>query len=158
MRNKQKKDWSEVIVGLRKFQSDFNNPGLNLRDFVKYKSDFDLAFAFCKLFFPDFVQVEGCVLLTDAHDPATFDAWKNKLNGRTQDIEATLNHTHIYDLFSDSGDDAEVSLEIFEEIGKYIAKSWVIALKEAFPEKQFDIHFSSGPDDYGPTITFYQTS
>jgi len=148
----------EDIKGLGRFRSDFNNPRLNLRDFIKYKSDFDLAFAFCKLFFPDFVQAEGCVILAEAYDPVTFQDWKHRLHGRTQDLETTLNHTHIYDLFSESEENEDVSLEICDEIAKHIAKSWTNALKEAFPDKKFTVTLSTEPDDYGPTITFCQSS
>jgi hypothetical protein len=147
----------ENIEGLKKFKNDFNNPKLNLWDFIKYKSDFDLAFAFCKLFFPEFIEVESCVLLAEKYESETFEKWKNTLNGNSRQLEATLNHTHIYDLFSEPDNSEEVSLEICEEIGKYIVKSWAISLKETFPEKKFDINFSTEPDDYGPTITFSQS-
>jgi hypothetical protein len=72
-------------------------------------------------------------------------------------LEEILNHTHVYDLFSEPENDEEVSLEICEEIGKFLIKSWAIALKETFPEKEFNISVSTEPVDYGPTITFYQS-
>lgn len=157
MKEKERIEVLEKIEGLKKFRKEFDNPNFNLWDFINYKSDFDLAFAFCKLFFPDFIQVEGCVLLAEKFEPASFANWKNVLNQDRHQLESTLNRTHVYDLFSESESSVEVNLEMCEEIGKYLAKSWASALKENFPEKKFDIRFSTEPNDYGPTITFYQS-
>src|SRR4051794_18306133 len=38
-------------------------PDFDIWSYLNLRADFDLAAAFTKLFWPDFVQVDGCVLL-----------------------------------------------------------------------------------------------
>ena len=90
MSTNEKRAVFEDIEGLRKFQKDFSNPKFTLWDFINYKSDFDLAFAFCRLFFPEFIQVDGCVLLAEKYEPENFKEWKNNLNGNRRQLERDL--------------------------------------------------------------------
>ncbi|WP_395502335.1 hypothetical protein [Ectopseudomonas mendocina] len=112
------------------------------------------ALIFSKLLFPDFVEVDGCVVLKSKFDMNNFLIWMAKMDGVTSSVERILNHTHMYDIFGGCEDD--VSDLIFEQLGRVIAFSWGQALKKNFPEKIFCVDFSFSDTDYGPVVTFWQ--
>lgn len=112
------------------------------------------ALIFSKLLFPNFVEVDGCVLLEDRFDLENFSRWMKEMEGATASVERVLNHTHIYDIFG--GCKYDVSDSIFEQLGKVIAFSWGVALKKSFPTRSFCVSFSFSEADYGPVVTFWQ--
>lgn len=150
---------NEEVVGLivlNKFREDFNNAELNFWDFIKYKSNVDLGFAFCKLFFPEFVQVDECVFLAEMYNSQAYQDWREKFGGDRMQLESIINHVHIYDLFEADEESDDLDEKVWDGIAKYLVKSWMFALNEMFPDREFFIRHSNDPDEYGPTITFYQ--
>jgi hypothetical protein len=115
-----------------------------------------LAVAFGRLFWPEFVEVEGCVLLVSQYRPENFRHWFDPLGGDCTGIEAMINHLHLYDLCLNDPNSAETRLPELEELARTLLKCWECALKEAFPNKRFTFDFATEPDEYGPAITFFQ--
>src|SRR5438876_9730226 len=73
-------------------------PNFDIWDYLNLRADYDLAVAFSKLFWPDFIEVDGCILLATSYSPENFAHWKESLKGDKRAIETMLNHTHIWDL------------------------------------------------------------
>jgi hypothetical protein len=57
-------------------------------DLLGAKGGAELAVAFSSLFWPEFVEVEGCVLLRERYSPSNFEDWWKGLSGDRSRIEA----------------------------------------------------------------------
>jgi hypothetical protein len=138
------------------------NPGLTLWNYLGMRADYDLAAAFTSLFWPDFIEVDGCILLNESHSPANFEQWKEHFQGDRRSIEQMLNHTHMYDLFMNSETvlnrptDSLYSPALYEYLAQTLVVCWKHALQETFPDKKFAFSYATDPDEYGPTISFWQ--
>jgi len=52
---------------------------LDLWNYLAMVGNYQMAAAFSKLFWPDFVEVEGCVLLAEHFDAKNFKHWQKHL-------------------------------------------------------------------------------
>ena len=111
------------------------------------------AIAYSTLFWPEFIEYEGCVF-RGLEVPSTYKEWQNKYNNSICDIECMLNHTHISDLFNSK----EWAPEQILFIGKKLKEAWTAKLKIDFPDKIFQVEFDDNFDFEvdNPSITFYQ--
>ncbi|HMA35512.1 MAG TPA: hypothetical protein VKY74_13665 [Chloroflexia bacterium] len=130
---------------------------LGIWSYVNMRADYDLAAAFSKLFWPDFVEIDQCVLLAEKYDPKRFKEWMQRYDNDFRAVESIVNHVHIYDLFMNSPNEEVYSLELFEYLAQVLMRCWKYALADIFPDKQFTFEYKTEPDAYGPTITFYQS-
>jgi hypothetical protein len=140
-------------------------PGIGLWTYLNMRADYDLAVAFSKLYWPDFVEVDDCVFLAEHFFPNNYAQWWKDLDGDKKRIEAMINLTAIWDLFMNSGAILERSSEevdklyshqLYVYLGEVLVVCWKQALSKAFPNRQFVMDYSDTIQDYGPTITFYQ--
>ena len=67
-----------------------------------------------------------------------------------------LNQVDVYDLLINS--EREVGLEVYEYLGQVLVKIWNCVLLAAFPTKRFEFSYAREPDEYGPTVNFWQAS
>jgi hypothetical protein len=125
----------------------------SLWDFAAQQGGITLAVAFASLFWPSLVEVDGCVLLAERYDPAAFREWREKLGERREEIERTVNHVHIWDLFDPEVE--EVPDEWITELARTIARTWRAALLEKFPGREGEVVLASDEADYGPTLTLF---
>lgn len=114
----------------------------------------DHALLFSKMFFPDFVVVEGGVFLERNFSNEAFDRCFGLAAGDLSKTERLLNAVKIYDVFGQGASD--VSEDIFLQLCNVIGFAWRMVLKEKFPEKVFCVEVSNSQQNYGPDITFYQ--
>lgn len=117
--------------------------------------DIEQASLFANLFCPAFVGVQGCVLLEAKFETSAFHRWWQELHGDIAAIERMVNHTHLYDLFP-RADDEELALLRYEHVAQSLIGCWEGALRRAFPDRSFAFSYATEPDEYGPTITFWQ--
>lgn len=106
-----------------------------------------------KLFFPDFVEVNDCVFLSERYIESNYNDWMEKLQNKSS-VESILNHIHMYDIFS--GSDQDISDSIFIQISKVLKFSWEVSLAKCFLDRKFIVETSFSDMEYGPTLTFYQ--
>jgi len=52
----------------------------------------------------------------------------------------------------------DISLDIYEYFAEMLLKFWKFSLYDRFPDKKFEFIYGTEPDDYGPTLTFFQIS
>lgn len=115
---------------------------------------YDHAIGYASLFWPSFVEIEGCVLL-GTEKPAAFDAFMKQANGDKRRVEAVLNHRHLCDLFScaPTANDAQILW-----LGRKLREMWASKLQRDFPEQHFVVSFQEEFDieKDNPAITFWQ--
>jgi len=112
---------------------------------------FDHAVAYAGLFWPEFVEVDGCVLIGSSV-PETYAEWKARYPNDPRVIETVLNHRHLLDLFET---DDNPSPELVRVLGRALSEMWTAKLHRDFPDlvvsfpEDFDLAFDN------PDITFY---
>jgi hypothetical protein len=99
-----------------------------------------------ELFFPELIEVRGCILLASGYEQANFDEWWETTAGDHIAIERVINHLHLWDLFEPSGEPEERALEV---MARRVAQAWRCHAVETFPDREFEVAVT---DDYGPTI------
>ena len=113
------------------------------------------ALTFAHLFWPEFVEVQGCVLLSRAYEQKTFDLWWQELSGDKRRIERVINHVHLHDVFTGDQDlELEVTNLALKELGEILVECWTCALAAQFPDRKFYVELRSEEQEYGPTIYF----
>ena len=122
-----------------------------LLDYLGEEGGPTLALAFAALFWPTFVEVRGCVLLSDRYEDRNFEEWWQELAGDCRAIEAVANHLHLWDVFDP--DDEHVPPEALNHLAEVLGRTWRCALAEQFPDRRFEVEVSDEPYDYGPTVT-----
>jgi len=119
------------------------------------RGDADLAFAFARLFWPVFVELDGCVLIEHrAVDTAVAEALA-EAGVDLRRVEWVLNRVSLRDEMP--FEDSAVEDETFMDIGRIMRLSWTAALAEQFPGREFVVELLGWEDDWhGPTL--YVTS
>jgi hypothetical protein len=120
-----------------------------------------------KIFWPDFVRVNGCVFAAFHW----FGTYSGNFDDKTQ-TEAFINHTHILDEFRNSAtfrviEPASKDLDEIEEIydaghpdflhackiGKAMARMWAVKLKVDFPVERFRVYYTQCDN---PIVRFHK--
>jgi hypothetical protein len=144
------------------FKQADGNEKLTLWNYISMRADSDLAVAFSKLFWPDFIEVDDCILLAEHYSPKSYEYWKTQLHADRLSIEQTLNDVRMPEFFmtSDSILDKhgnERSREVLQEfLGNVLATCWKSALHYVFPTKMFIVEYIPTALHNGPRICFYQ--
>lgn len=93
---------------------------------------------------PQFIKIEGLIILQAHYDPETFKAnWLPIIRehpNESKRIENTLNHIHLGDFTDDP--------IIQNKIGKYIRKIWRERLKSKFPRTKFEMPLKRISDEW----------
>jgi hypothetical protein len=105
--------------------------GVGLWDYASRKGGVTLAIAFARLFWPELIEVEDCVLLKERYDPTAFEQWRAQLGDQHEAIERTVNHVHLWDLFDPASEG--VPEEGLDSLAAIIAETWRCALARQFP-------------------------
>lgn len=111
------------------------------------------AIAYADLFWPAFVEHDGCVLLAERLDQANFRDWMASTKGDRRAVEAVLNHTHITDLFGDGG--TQPTREQVMYLGRLLREMWAAKLARDFPDRRFVVSF---PEDECESLQDYEVS
>ncbi|WP_415784323.1 hypothetical protein [Deinococcus saxicola] len=143
---------------LLKEWQQLNSGEFGLSDLLAAEGNLDIITACAQLFWPKFIEIDGCVLREDVYSPENFQNWMTSTNGNRISVESVMNHIHIYDILPNPGGQEyrgpEYALEVFEYIAEILQRTWKAALAEKFPSKTFIFKYVTEPDDYGPTIYF----
>ena len=140
---------------LTSYEPWMKEKSLGFWSFLDARADIELAVAFSKLFWPDFVEADGCIFLAERYDPQLVEQWQQQLRGDRAGIEKVVNHVHLYDLFNNSPGSTP-DLLFYQYLGQVLLTCWSAALERAFPGRQFEFTYLTEPDEYGPTLSFWQ--
>ncbi|WP_406131654.1 hypothetical protein [Streptomyces sp. NBC_00989] len=124
--------------------------GVDYLDYVKGHGDLGMMVAFSRIFWPRFIEVEGCVLWDRAYEESNFKAWRESLSGDIRKIEATLNRLRVWQIVD--SDDVEEDWRAQDFFAACVAKTWGAALSAEFPHRNFDVRVIGSED--GPIVTF----
>jgi hypothetical protein len=92
----------EINPDLLKDYNDIKNLNPNNWDISSYlnlKYDINAAIAFSKLYFPDFIEKENCIILGFRYNEAIFTEWYKHYKGEISEVERTCNRYDINGLF-----------------------------------------------------------
>jgi hypothetical protein len=140
---------------LQAWRDRWQRPNFGVWDFLDYHADVELAAAFASLFWPEFVEVDGFVLLAARYTPESLEEWRAAYPADRRAVESVLNEVHVYDLFSRRSSEG-VPLAVHEYVGQVLRRTWSCALEAAFPDRRFELSYRTEPHAYGPTLTFWQ--
>jgi hypothetical protein len=146
---------TDLLPTFQKYKQENESwiPDFDIWDYLSLRGDADLAAAFFKLFWPDFVEVSGCVILQHNYSPDNFTEWMERYSGDRRAVESMINHVHVWDLFLMSPKDVEYAHELYEFLAGALMRGWKSALQHAFPDKHFVFTLRHG---YGPEVSFHQ--
>lgn len=137
------REWTESLV-----------PQPGWMSFLTHRVGLDGAVIVARLLWPQFSEIEGCVVIDGLRAESDVRNWLESTQGDVPRTEAVLSTLHLWDVFpNDSPSDVEDAA--LAELGHLLAGSWRIALNEAFPDRQFRVEFAEHSADYGPTVWFF---
>ena len=130
--------------------------GIDLLAWFGCVGSIEHAIACGELFWPDFVEYDGCVLFAGFSEES-YRGFMTQTGGDRRAVEAVMNHRHIIDFFSGSG--KEPARHQVAYLGRLLSEMWATKLHGEFPTKDFVVSYpevlSEWLLDY--EITFHQT-
>ncbi|WP_273839493.1 hypothetical protein [Providencia rettgeri] len=144
------------LIRYESWKNEWASPNdIEINDYISDCCNPEDILCSIKLLIPEFLDVDGCILLSDRYEKNNFEEWKKQFGSDLSAIEKMLNHVHVYDLFTGSLD--KTSDSVFLQLCKIMQCTWEMSLKKAFPTKEFLVELHNSESDYGPSLTFYQT-
>jgi len=136
--------------------ADLNPNNWDIAEYLNLKYDINAAIAFSKLYYPDFIERNGCIILGFRYDEGSFIKWFEHFEGDIPEIEKHCNAYEIMDYFSINRD-TEESLDLFNEkvneLAKVLKRSWEINCQLLLPDRKIIVEVY---DEYDTTrITLY---
>jgi hypothetical protein len=105
------------------------------------------------LLWPEWVEVEGCVLRSDVAEAENVRRWLATDGGSVQRIEWALNHVHLYDEVEQGWEEPQDILDRrLLDAAERLAAAWRASLAAAFPTRTFQVEVAGADEDYGPTV------
>jgi hypothetical protein len=125
------------------FQHWNNNAPISQRDdwksYQAFRARVDQLLCFIDILWPEFIERNNFILRR-GNVPKDWEQFIRKAqesNWSHLDIEYTINHVHINDLFINDPDLNQIGDDVYGFLADTIANMWRCRLKELYPEKQF---------------------
>jgi hypothetical protein len=146
-------DFNEIVPELK----DWNNgKGIDIESWIGCIGDFQKAIGYSAMFWPEFKEVNGCVVNANASEKIIND-WIKKSPENPKAVEPVMNHLHIADLHYE--DRENVSVKALAYLGNVLKEIYQCKLQRDFPDKTFVVEFTKPEDEndiIGYEMTFYQ--
>ena len=152
----QSTDFDELVPEMQAWNE---GNGIDIDSWIGCIGSYTHAIGYSRIFWPQFVEYDGCILISDHVDPTNYHNWKKAHNGDRQRVEQSMNHQHIVDLFINT---TEVTPAQLRYLGRILTEMWKAKLHRDFPKRSFIVEFADGDCDedfdeyYGYIISFYQ--
>jgi hypothetical protein len=129
--------------------------GIDLLSWLSCVGSYNHAIAYGELFWPDFVEHEGCVFLAGFSEDS-YRGFMDQTKGNKKAVEAVMNHRHILDLFP--ADYSTASKDQIAYLGRLLREIWETKLRRDFPARKFVVSFpeESLEDLLDFEVTFFQ--
>jgi hypothetical protein len=109
--------------------------------------DYKRLVASAYLFWPDFVEVDGCILLAEMYDAGRFAEWMSTLGGERERVERVINEVSLGDLLMNQspendrelGELTDWAADALAELAEVLASCWRGALADRFPDRGFHV-------------------
>jgi hypothetical protein len=129
--------------------------GIDLLSWIGCVGNIEQAIAYGELFWPEFVEFDGCIFFAGFSEES-FQGFMSQTGGQRRAVETVMNHQHIVDLFSGSGQQLTRPQVVY--FGRLLREMWSAKLQRDFPGRQIIVSFPEddieGLGDY--EITVYQ--
>jgi hypothetical protein len=113
-----------------------NDGDYTLWDYLFGVANIEIAIIFTKLFWPDFIEHEGGIFLSEAFNCQIYEQWKIELGNDVAAIEQVMNHQHVDDLLPSV---QKVSAENLLFLGQTLVEMWKSRLKLLYPQRCFKV-------------------
>lgn len=145
-------DFNKLIPDLHLWN---DGAGIDVGGWLSSMGNFELAIAFCELFWPEFMELDGCVFRAGTQEEY-YRIWLKTLKGNKTSVEAMINHMHILDCFANP--EKEPIKEQVIHLGRKLQEIWAAKLARDFPDKEFVVSFPEDDvqDLLDYEITFFQ--
>ena len=132
-----------------------NGCGISLDLWIRCVANIEHAIGFGELFWPDFVEHDGCVLFAGFSEES-FLGFMRQTGGDRRRVEVVMNHRHILDLFG--GHDSSPTRSQIVYLGRLLKEMWSAKLQRDFLGKRCVVSFSDEPSEdlLGYEVTFFQ--
>jgi hypothetical protein len=151
------KDLDTSLLPTYRRERDEIGEHYTLLNFVATHGTVEFAVAFSKLFWPDFVERRGCIILADGFTEEGFEQWWVALDADVMRIEMMMNHTHLGDVFLNASDLDTIDEQVIDYLGHLLVDMWTARVGSLFPDRQFVVEYMWDLGDW-PTIYLYQKS
>jgi hypothetical protein len=128
-----------------------NGDDFSLWDYLFGAANIEIAIAFTKLFWPDFVEHEGGIFLSEAFNSQIYEQWKIELGNDVAGIEQVMNHQHVDDILPGA---QNASTDNLLYLGQALAQMWESRLKSLYPQRRFQVKCDR--DEHTVVVTFFQ--
>jgi hypothetical protein len=129
-----------------------NGDDFSIWDYLSGVANVEMALAFTKLFWPDFIEHDEGIFLAEAFNQDIYEQWKAELGNDIAAIEQVMNHQHIDDLLPGA---ESVGIDNLFSLGQVIQQMWKNRLKSCYPAQDFQVFCNK--DEYTVVVTFCQT-
>src|SRR6266496_1283812 len=146
------KTFADLIPELKLWN---HGQGIDIDAWIACIGNFEQAIGYSRLFWPDFVEHDGCVLAAGFSEES-YRGFMAQTGGNKRAVESVMNHRHIVDLFGDPK--LRPTREQVVYLGRILKDLWSAKLRRDFPTRSITVSFREGEyedlTDY--EITFFQ--
>jgi hypothetical protein len=128
-----------------------NPDNWDINNYLNHYYDINAAIAFSKLFLPDFIIIEECVLLSFNFNKDKFYEWFNELNQDISETEKICNLYEVKDFFMINPSQYKTEQEYNYAINVFanaLKMSWELNLEKLYPNRNYIV---SVFEEYGNT-------
>jgi hypothetical protein len=126
----------DVIPDLK----DWNNGNpIGLLTWLGRTGNYQHAIGYAEIFWPLFLEYDGCVFRQDCFDEALYADWLDRTKGDRRAVQKVMNHVHIIDIIFESFDGPTFEQAVY--LGRMIKEMWSTKLKRDYPGREFVVEF-----------------
>jgi hypothetical protein len=104
-------------------------------NYINLKSDLQTALGFAKFFYPEILEIDGCILLKDKFSKELYELWRCECNGEKTCIEKMMNLYQLKDFFHiNTQDDGNLNVKI-KALGEVLTLFWSMSFQNRFPDR-----------------------
>jgi hypothetical protein len=126
------------LPDIREIRSTWTGAGVEstgLWTYLNFKGSVQLPYGFASLFWPDFVDAGGAMILAEKYSKESFDSWYQHFDGDLTAIEKMMNHVHVEDLFMNGPSDDDLDDGVWNTVLTVLESCWRAAATERFPSE-----------------------
>ena len=120
-----------------------NGDVVSLGHWIFAIGSFEHMIAYGELFWPDFVEHDGCILRAGFSEES-YLGFLEQTGGDKRAVEAVINHVHIFDLISKPEGPSD---EQAAYLGRLLQEMWRAKLEREFPGRAFIVCYDQDDDD-----------
>lgn len=124
--------------------------GTDLRSWVSCVGQIEHAIAYGELFWPDFVEYDGCIFFAGFSEDS-YRGFMAQTNGDRRSVEAVMNHRHVLDFFP--GPRQEPTRHQIIYLGRLLREMWAAKVSRDLPRREVVVSFL---EDHAESLLDYE--